>query len=105
MNEDAKSESAIAVILDAPPQIHLIPKDAAGFEFSGEHFEDVGLGMHNGFYDFLRSRTGRILGLRFSPDSDAEALLTGLPGRWPAPVRERGSSDSTPDFLGNRAGF
>ena len=61
----------IAVILEAWPRIHTISKGATDFDFSGDRFVDVGLGLHNGFYDFLRSRSGAILGLRYLPDPEA----------------------------------
>ena len=76
--QSVELESVIAVILDARPQIHVVPKGAANFEFSGDHYEDVGLGVHNGFYDFLRSRSGAILGVRYLPSPDAEVVLSGV---------------------------
>jgi len=79
MTQPTELESVIVVILDAMPQILVIPKGAAEFEFSGDRFEDVGLGLHNGFYDFLRSPSGEILGLRYLPSPDAEDLLNGVP--------------------------
>lgn len=71
-------ESAIVVVLDARPQIHVVSKGVASFDLSGDHYEDVGLGSHNGFYDFLRSPSGAILGIRYLPSPDAEGVLAGL---------------------------
>jgi hypothetical protein len=79
MASPTESEFVIAITLDAPPRIHSIPKGAAEFHFSGDRFVDVGLGPHNGFYDFLRSRGGEILGVRYLPSPDAEVLLTVVP--------------------------
>jgi hypothetical protein len=79
MSSPAHPGAEVAVILDAWPRIHTISKGAAGFDFAGDYFQDVGLGIHNGFYDFLRSRNGTILGLRYLPDPEAEVLLAGVP--------------------------
>jgi hypothetical protein len=73
--ETVKIDSMIVVILGPRPLIRYIPKGTTAFELDDDHFEDVGLGYHNGFYDFLRSRTGAIIGLRLSPPADAERLL------------------------------
>ena len=72
------TQSAIAVILDSPPLVVTIAKEQAAFDAEGVHYEDVGLGYHNGFYDFLRSRSGTIIGLRYLPDPDAENLLKNV---------------------------
>jgi hypothetical protein len=79
MNNPALQDDwEIAVILSQRPQVIPIPKGALAFDFQGEHFEDVGLGYHNGFYDFLRSRTGAIIGIRYLPWPDAEITFKGI---------------------------
>jgi hypothetical protein len=70
-----RSETEIAFILEARPRLRLIAKGARDFDFFGDRFEDVGLGEHNGFYDFLRSRKGEIIGLRYLPSAGAESLF------------------------------
>lgn len=74
-NSEFQAGWQIAVILGPKPQIISIPKDAFTFDFHGDHFEDVGLGYDNGFYDFLRNRTGAINGIRYFPSSDADEVL------------------------------
>jgi hypothetical protein len=68
----------IAVVLNPRPLVIPIQKDAVTFDVLGDHFEDVGLGYHNGFYDFLRSRTGAVIGTRFLPCADAEVALKAV---------------------------
>ena len=80
MVSSMEHESVVAVILESRPHLHVIPKGAAHFDCSTDHFEDVGLGSHNGFYDFLRSRSGAVLGLRYLPSPDAEVVLAGVSG-------------------------
>ncbi len=65
----------IAVVLDRLPEVLIIPKEASAFDILGDHFEDVGLGVLNGFYDFLRSSGGAIIGIRYLPYPDAEFVL------------------------------
>jgi hypothetical protein len=79
MTQPEELESVIVVILDSVPHIRVVPKEAASFDFSGDQYDDVGLGIHNGFYDFLRSPSGVILGVRYLPSPDAEGLLTEVP--------------------------
>jgi len=70
-----ETKTTIAVILDSRPRVFAIAKNTPAFDVSGDHFEDVGLGFHNGFYDFLRDRAGSVIGLRYLPSSDAEDIL------------------------------
>jgi hypothetical protein len=79
MNDSLKSEWEIAVVLAQQPKPVLIPKSARFFDALGHHFEDAGLGEHNGFYDFLRSRTGAIIGVRYLPSTDAAQTLKRVP--------------------------
>jgi hypothetical protein len=72
-------EFVIAVVLDRSPQMVVVPKEASGFDISGDHFDDVGLGVLNGFYDFLRSGSGAIIGVRYLPYPDAEFVLNEVP--------------------------
>ena len=55
-----KIKTTIAVILGSSPRVSAIAKNASAFDISGDRFEDVGLGVHNGFYDFLRNRAGAV---------------------------------------------
>jgi hypothetical protein len=43
-------EFVIAVVLDRLPKVLVIPKEASAFDILCDHFEDVGLGVLNGFY-------------------------------------------------------
>jgi len=74
-NSELHVDWEIAVILSPRPQVISIQKDALAFDFLGDHFEDVGLGYDNGFYDFLRNRTGAINGIRYFPSPDADKAL------------------------------
>jgi len=74
-NSELQVDWEIAVVLNRRPQVISIQKDALAFDFLGEHFEDVGLGYDNGFYDFLRNRTGAITGIRYFPSPDADKAL------------------------------
>jgi|GEM_PF-1890863 len=71
-------KTTIAVILGSSPRVSAIAKNASAFDISGDRFEDVGLGVHNGFYDFLRNRAGAVIGLRYLPSGDAEDILKGI---------------------------
>jgi hypothetical protein len=74
-NSELQVDWEIAVVLDSRPRVILIPKDALAFDFLGDHFEDLGLGYDNGFYDFLRGRNGEITGIRYFPSLDADHAL------------------------------
>ena len=72
----------LAVVLTTPPRPIVIPRSALSFDVLGQHFEDSGLGghnAHNGFYDFLRTQTGAVIGVRFTPDADASLALEAVP--------------------------
>jgi hypothetical protein len=73
---DSDHQSVAVAVLDAHPSVHFVPKGGAAFDLGEDRYQDAGLGYHNGFYDFLRSRTGLIIGVRLMPTPDAEALLT-----------------------------
>jgi len=68
----------LAVVLSTQPRILRIQKDAQSFDLRGDHFQDVGFGYHNGFYDFLRSQAGTIIGIRYFPAAQADAMLQGV---------------------------
>jgi hypothetical protein len=72
-------ETMISVIFRSRPVVHFIPKGTVEFAFGDDHFEDLELGYHNGFYNFLRSRRGAIIGLRLIPDPAAETSLAEIP--------------------------
>jgi hypothetical protein len=74
-----KPGSQIAVVLSPRPKPISIPTNAAFFDFAGERFEDTGLAQHNGFYDFLRARSGAIIGVRYEPFGDAALVLKTVP--------------------------
>jgi hypothetical protein len=77
-NSKLQDDWEIAVVLDPQPQVIPIQRGAVAFDFLGDHFEEVGLGYRNGFYDFLRGRTGAIIGIRYLPWPDAETTLKGV---------------------------
>src|SRR2546423_3587172 len=79
IDPNLQSKWELAVILIRRRRPILIPKDAPFFEHSGERFEDVGLGQHNGFYDFLRTRTGAVIGVRYLPTIEVASLLRPSP--------------------------
>jgi hypothetical protein len=79
MNNDTLQEDwELAVVLGTQPKIIRIQRDAKSFELQGDHFQDVGFGHHNGFYDFLRSQVGRIIGIRYFPAAQAEVTLKAV---------------------------
>ena len=48
------------------------------FLHKGQQFEDFADRDFNGFYDFLRDNSGRVLGVSFSPSAPPAFLLEGL---------------------------
>src|SRR5258708_4999917 len=44
-------------------------------------YRDLGRGDWTGFYDFLRTRDGRIIGIRYAPLLDDASLLSHLRGK------------------------
>jgi hypothetical protein len=54
-------------------------------------YQDVGQGDWTGFYDFLRTSEGAIIGIRFSPLLDEAGLLGDLKGKSYVRVLQNGT--------------
>jgi hypothetical protein len=52
-----------------------IPKE--GFTQDDDFFKDIGHGDWNGFYDWLRDKDGKLVGIRYSPFKEASWRLGG----------------------------
>src|SRR4051812_47233072 len=68
---------AVAVILDRdqPPAIHALDDvPERSLQLDGEAFNDAGLGDFIGFYDWLRSREGRVIGICLWPLLDEKSV-------------------------------
>jgi len=98
-------EFVIAVVLDPLPKVLVIPKEASAFDILVDHFEDVGLGVLNGFYDFLRSGGGAIVGIRYLPYPDAEFVLNEVPQGGGLRVANEGSEGMLLIFWGDDQTF
>jgi hypothetical protein len=64
-----------------------------GFHLGGKNYKDVGLGEFTGFYDWLRSSDGRLLGVRYWPQEDNVALFEAMAQKSFAKVSEAGALD------------
>lgn len=69
--------SKVAVVMSAshPPCVHAIPDDLGSQLALGEDlFRDSGLGDWLGFYDWLRTRSGEVIGVRLWIDDVSEQI-------------------------------
>jgi hypothetical protein len=98
-------EFVIAVTLDPAPKVISMPKEATAFEDGADRFEDIGLGVLNGFYDFLRESGGGIIGIRFMPYPDAEFLLTSVRGSHRLRVARQGLQGTLTIYFGDDVAF
>jgi hypothetical protein len=77
MNNAPQKTGTVAVVLSAVerPCVYQIP-DASGPELvlGGEVFKDSGAGDWLGFYDWLRTKTGKIIGIRLWVDEVSRHL-------------------------------
>jgi len=62
------TENKLLIVTVSPaPGVKLISWPTSRVSINDENFEDIGAGDTNGFYDFLRTPQGRIVGVRFAP--------------------------------------
>ena len=56
---------SLVVVLTEPPTLHVLSTEIGDtVALAGRHFVDSGLGDWIGFYDWLRTREGKLLGVR-----------------------------------------
>jgi hypothetical protein len=75
------SDHVLLVTITPTPQARIISWPATQVTVGDETFEDTGAGDTNGFYDYLRTAEGRIIGVRFMPFVEhAHLCEAAIPG-------------------------